>query len=222
MTLKIQRALDKRMRALRRLVMQRIPETENRPRATILDCITALEHAFKQIEVEAIPIPVKDKVWQIDTLASDEEYLWVDIPGRATVCIQAGDDGLTVELYDPQVQDGPVTETYATWGELCGDERVRIPIGLDDNFGNPIYRDDEVIAYGQEYEEIALAGDVVEVDADKPRPVADVPLFRGFVRWDEDQLAYVVEVTEIMGDWELKPSSIRMGGGAYAYELVNN
>jgi len=60
--------------------------------------------------------------FKVDEGASDDESLFVDIVdeigNRATVIINIGDEGITVDIFPIHVVDGPTASTYATYGEL--------------------------------------------------------------------------------------------------------
>lgn len=114
------------------------------------------------------------------------------------------------------------------------------PIGLDDIDGNPIYEGSIVFGFNQDYEEEELELDdqdeqelrgldwealtdvrVYVQDKDKPLPIADVPLFKGEVVWDQEMLAYHVRMLEVCDDWkEDAPCCVPMGGGVFAYQIV--
>lgn len=98
-------------------------------------------------------------------------------------------------------------------------------IDVRDMNGVPISEGNRVCAYAQEYDEISrdeVGGiPVVEVDHGRPKPIKDIPLFIGRVEWSPDQLAFEIAIEKMMVKWEAVPCRVRMGGGQYAYELVD-
>jgi hypothetical protein len=54
----------------------------------------------------------------VDTGASDEEYLFIDVDGF-TVAIKREAEGLVVDLYPLHVVDEPVASTYAFHSEVA-------------------------------------------------------------------------------------------------------
>lgn len=101
---------------------------------------------------------------------------------------------------------------------------MKLEIELKDINGSPIEIGDKVCAYAQEYAEVSRDESngvpVIELDRARPKPIRDVPLFIGRVVWDAEQLAFEIAIEKLMVDWEAQPSSVRMGGGHYVYELV--
>lgn len=97
-------------------------------------------------------------------------------------------------------------------------------LGLDLQ-GRPLKLGDRVIAYAQHYEEKPRDDShgipIVELDIAQPKPVSDVPLFRGTVAWDPHGLAYIVNIDEMLIYWGIVPAFVCLGGGAYSYELVD-
>ena len=60
--------------------------------------------------------------FEIDDANSDEERLYVDVTGIATVCIEIADDGgVNVEVYPASVLVAPVAQCRATVTDLKGD-----------------------------------------------------------------------------------------------------
>ena len=55
-----------------------------------------------------------------------------------------------------------------------------------DIHNKPIKEGDKVLVYIQKYERVLVGEKIYEVNQDKPYPVADVPMARGRVEWDED------------------------------------
>lgn len=91
--------------------------------------------------------------------------------------------------------------------------------------GSDINLGDRVCAYAQDYDEVDrqyLHGVlVVELDSTKPKPIKDIPLFIGKVRFNEEELYVEVLIEKMMVEWENPPCSVRMGGGFYVYELMS-
>jgi len=56
--------------------------------------------------------------FKIDETNSDEDCLYVDVPGRASIAIQITDEGIIVDLYDAQIQNSSVATCGATWDEI--------------------------------------------------------------------------------------------------------
>jgi hypothetical protein len=63
------------------------------------------------------PEPEAD-TFKVDTANSDDTHFYVDIPGRASVCIQVTDEGVIIDLFDAHVQDYSVATCGATWDEI--------------------------------------------------------------------------------------------------------
>lgn len=104
---------------------------------------------------------------------------------------------------------------------------MTIHLDLKDINGQPLDHGSRVVAYAQEYEEVSRdesdpSCPIVEEDHDKPRPIKDVPLFIGRVMWNPEQMAVQVRIEKMMVKWECEVSSVRMGGGGYAYELLED
>lgn len=57
----------------------------------------------------------------IDTDASDEEYLFIDVDGF-TVAIKREAEGIVVDLYPLHVVDEPVASTYAFHSEVMKED----------------------------------------------------------------------------------------------------
>ena len=91
---------------------------------------------------------------------------------------------------------------------------------MRDIHGNTLTAGDIVLVYPQRYEREREAGGVWAVDQTKPLPVADVPMARGVVAFDEDLLAWVVRYEWVCREWNGKAGA-QMGGGEYAYEKLN-
>ena len=102
---------------------------------------------------------------------------------------------------------------------------MTLEIELKDINGNEIKEGSKVCAYVQDYVEMyhyrSDDAPIVVLDHTKPKPIKDVPLFIGKVVWNNEQLAFEILIEKMMTDWNPIPSSIKMGGGAYAYELIN-
>ncbi len=95
---------------------------------------------------------------------------------------------------------------------------ITAPCGLDIH-GNTLAEGDTVLVYAQRYEREREEGGVWVVNQSKPLPVADVPLARGVVGWDEHLLAWTVNYDWVCADWRGKAGSM-LGGGEYAYEKI--
>jgi hypothetical protein len=91
---------------------------------------------------------------------------------------------------------------------------------MKDIYGNTLAEGDTVLVYPQRYEREREAGGVWVVNQARPLPVADVPMARGVVAYDEDLLAWVVRYQWVCADWSGKAGAL-MGGGEYAYEKLN-
>jgi hypothetical protein len=91
---------------------------------------------------------------------------------------------------------------------------------MKDIHGNALTAGDTVLVYAQRYERAREAGGVWVVDQTKALPVADVPMARGVVAYDEDLMAWVVRYEWVCADWSGKAAAM-MGGGEYAYEKLN-
>jgi hypothetical protein len=91
---------------------------------------------------------------------------------------------------------------------------------MKDIYGNTLAEGDIVLVYPQRYESEREAGGVRVVDQTKPLPVADVPMARGVVAYDEDLLAWIVRYEWVCREWSGKAGAL-MGGGEYAYEKLN-
>jgi hypothetical protein len=57
----------------------------------------------------------------IDTTASDEEYLFIDVDGL-TVAIKRETEGIVVDLYPLHVVDEPVASAYAFHSEATRED----------------------------------------------------------------------------------------------------
>ena len=57
--------------------------------------------------------------FHIDTANSDNERMYVDIKGCASVCIIVTDEGVIVDLYPAHITDGPTATMGATWAEIA-------------------------------------------------------------------------------------------------------
>lgn len=58
------------------------------------------------------------KPFEVDWDNSDEDRLYIDIPGRASVCIVLTDEGVIVDLFDANIQLEAVATMGATWEEI--------------------------------------------------------------------------------------------------------
>lgn len=113
------------------------------------------------------------------------------------------------------------------YGVGCKDElTIRImnqEFIINDMDGNPIHEGDRVWGYAQEYASTLVEDGpvpVYEEDHDKPKPVRDVPLFKGQTYWSEEMLAWYVKLSWICDAWKdgAEPCALAMGGGSYAYQ----
>ena len=91
---------------------------------------------------------------------------------------------------------------------------------MRDIHGNTLSAGDTVLVYPQRYEREREASGVWVVNQARPLPVADVPMAKGRVVWDEDLLAWVVRYEWVCEAWKGKAAA-QMGGGEYAYEKLN-
>lgn len=57
--------------------------------------------------------------YMIDDANSDDEYLYIDIAGGASLCVKTTDEGIIVDLYPAQVADSSIATMGATWAEIC-------------------------------------------------------------------------------------------------------
>ena len=103
---------------------------------------------------------------------------------------------------------------------------MTIHVEVNDINGQPLALGDEVVAYALEYAEVSRDESwgipVIEVDSSRPKPLRDVPLFRGRIVWDAGRLDLEVEILETLEmfvEWETKPSRVRMAG--YLYERIH-
>jgi hypothetical protein len=90
-----------------------------------------------------------------------------------------------------------------------------------DIHNKPIKEGDKVLVYIQKYERALVGENIYEINQDKPYPVADVPMARGRVEWDEDFNGLVVRYGWTCEAWKGKSAS-QMNGGNYAYEIIQN
>ena len=91
---------------------------------------------------------------------------------------------------------------------------------MKDIHGNTLTAGDTVLVYPQRYERQRETGGVWVVNQARPLPVADVPMAKGRVVWDEDLLAWIVRYEWVCEAWTGKAAA-QMGGGEYAYEKLN-
>ena len=102
---------------------------------------------------------------------------------------------------------------------------MTLNIDIKDINGRDIQIGSEVCAYARNHSEVLIDKingiAVVELDITKPKPIADLPLFIGKVVWNKEQLSLEILIEKMMTDWDPIPSSVQMGGGSYAYELIN-
>jgi hypothetical protein len=105
---------------------------------------------------------------------------------------------------------------------------LREKTGAKDLHGRDIREGDDVFLYRLEYERIILNPDDVckglppihDVDSKRPRPVADVPMARGEVRWDSFLMAYVIRFRWNCQQWDTGIAGCLMGGANYVYEIL--
>ena len=90
---------------------------------------------------------------------------------------------------------------------------------MNDIHGTKLNAGDRVLVYAARYERQREASGAWLVDQTRPLPVADVPMARGAVTWDEDLLAFVVRYDWVCDEWSGKAGAL-MGGGEYVYERV--
>ncbi len=90
---------------------------------------------------------------------------------------------------------------------------------MKDIHGNTLAEGDTVLVYAQRYERVREAGGVWVVNQTRPLPVADVPMAKGSVAYDEDLLAWVVRYEWVCREWSGKAAA-QMGGGDYAFEKI--
>lgn len=90
---------------------------------------------------------------------------------------------------------------------------------IKDIHGKRLSAGDTVLVYAQRYEREQEAGGVWVVDQGRPLAVADVPMARGVVAYDEELLAWVVRYQWVCREWGGKAGAM-MGGGEYAFEVV--
>ena len=90
---------------------------------------------------------------------------------------------------------------------------------MKDIHGNILAEGDTVLVYPQRYERQQEAGGVWVVNQTKALPVADVPMARGVVAYDQHLLAWVVRYEWVCPEWSGKAGAM-MGGGEYAYEKM--
>jgi hypothetical protein len=88
-----------------------------------------------------------------------------------------------------------------------------------DIHGNALAEGDTVLVYPQRYERQQDAGGVWVVDQTKALPVADVPMARGVIAYDDELLAWIVRYEWVCPEWSGKAGAM-MGGGEYAYEKI--
>jgi len=62
-----------------------------------------------------------DCTFKIDLANSDDQNLYVDIPGRASVCILVNERGVSVKVYSANVSDSPAAACSTNWERLMSD-----------------------------------------------------------------------------------------------------
>ena len=90
---------------------------------------------------------------------------------------------------------------------------------MKDIHGKPLAAGDKVLVYPQRYEREQEAGGVWVVNQARPLAVADIPMARGVVAYDDHLLAWVVRYEWVCADWSGKAAAM-MGGGEYAFEKM--
>lgn len=100
---------------------------------------------------------------------------------------------------------------------------MRIETEINDINGTPLQLGDTVLAYAQEYEEVSrdesCGVPIAQVDTARPKPLKDVPLFKGRIEWDAEQMALQIRIEQVLVNWEPKPAVVQMGG--YVYEKLD-
>lgn len=89
----------------------------------------------------------------------------------------------------------------------------------EDIHGRKLAGGDSVFVYVQRYAREKDASGVWIVDQSKPLPVADVPMARGVISWDENLLTWMVRYSWVCDQWKGKAAA-QLGGGDYAYEKI--
>lgn len=109
----------------------------------------------------------------------------------------------------------------------------REPIGLKSLSGLEILEGSTVAVYAQKYKVTSVHNDgeegtarVVEIDQSKPLPVADIVLAHGHVYWSVHDLAWRCRLVWLCPEWHDRengpsPVDIGMGGGHYAFEIID-
>ncbi len=72
----------------------------------------------------ALPMSDLMLAFRVDTANSDDEYLYVDVFGGATICIKRTDEGVIVDMYSSAVKDDAVATMGATWNEIIPSEEL--------------------------------------------------------------------------------------------------
>lgn len=104
---------------------------------------------------------------------------------------------------------------------------TNLRIEIRDINGTPIVAGSRVCVYPQEYAVISRSNTeygetpTALVDSRRPLPIKDLPLFIGRVRWNQYLLAFDVAVEQVLGA-TLGQVSVTMGGGNYAYEVLDD
>jgi hypothetical protein len=58
------------------------------------------------------------KWYKIDETSSNDEYLYIDLIGIGSVCIQKDDEGIIVDMWGIKPQDKPTGMMCATYNDL--------------------------------------------------------------------------------------------------------
>jgi hypothetical protein len=90
---------------------------------------------------------------------------------------------------------------------------------MKDMHGKALGPGDCVLVYVQSYERERDASGVWAVDQSRPLPVADVPMARARIEWDDHLLALVLRYEWVCEAWQGKAGAMA-GGGEYAFELL--
>lgn len=62
------------------------------------------------------------KVFTIDEVNSDDEYLYVDVLGKGTVVIKREEEGIVVDIFPFHVVDEPIATTWVHDNDLKEEE----------------------------------------------------------------------------------------------------
>lgn len=90
---------------------------------------------------------------------------------------------------------------------------------MKDIHGEALGPGDRVLVYVQSYERERDASGAWVVDQTRPLPVADVPMARARIEWDDHLLALVLRYEWVCDAWQGKAGAMA-GGGEYAFERL--